>query len=98
MPALAGGCEGTLLYFRAVPRAADPACKVRSWCRLLSLAWLDIRSRPFAEACRVHGEMGLPPGAWQVTLDAKRVPDAERLLGNVLGWAVGAPSAPPAAR
>jgi hypothetical protein len=22
----------------------------------------------------VHGEKGLPPGAWQVTLDAKRVP------------------------
>jgi hypothetical protein len=42
----------------------------------------------------VHGEKGLPPGAWQVTLDAKRVPDAERLLSSVLDWAVGAPPAP----
>jgi hypothetical protein len=33
----------------------------------------------------------------QVTLDAKRVSDAERLLNTALGWAEGAPPTPPEA-
>lgn len=36
------------------------------------------------------------PQGRQVTLDAKRVADAENLLNTALGWAEGAPPAPPA--
>jgi hypothetical protein len=32
------------------------------------------------------------PEGRQITLDAKRVPDAEHLLNTALGWAEGAPS------
>jgi hypothetical protein len=37
------------------------------------------------------------PQGRKVTLDAKRVPDAERLLNTALGWAEGAPPASPPA-
>jgi hypothetical protein len=37
------------------------------------------------------------PQGRQVTLDAQRVPDAERLLNTALGWAEDAPPTPPAA-
>lgn len=37
------------------------------------------------------------PQGRQVSLDAKRVPDAEHLLNAALGWAEGASSTPPAA-
>jgi Effector Associated Constant Component 1 len=37
------------------------------------------------------------PQGRKVILDAKRVPDAERLLNTALGWAEGAPSASPPA-
>jgi hypothetical protein len=36
------------------------------------------------------------PHGRKVTLNAKRVPDAERLVNTALGWAEGAPPAPPA--
>jgi hypothetical protein len=37
------------------------------------------------------------PHGRKVTLDAKRVPDAERLVNTALGWAEGGPPAPPVA-
>jgi hypothetical protein len=37
------------------------------------------------------------PGGRKVVLDAKRIPDAERLLNTALGWAEGDPPASPAA-
>lgn len=37
------------------------------------------------------------PQGGEIVLDAKRVPDTERLLHNVLGWADNVPSAPPVA-
>jgi hypothetical protein len=40
----------------------------------------------------VHG-----PGGREVVLNAKRIPDAERLVNTVLGWAEGdSPTSPPA--
>ena len=38
------------------------------------------------------------PGSRDVELDAKRIPDAERLLNTALGWTEGDPPASPAAR
>ena len=37
------------------------------------------------------------PGGREVVLDAKRIPDAERLVNTALGWAEGDPPASPAA-
>jgi hypothetical protein len=37
------------------------------------------------------------PGGLEVVLDAKRIPDAERLVNSVLGWTEGDPPASPAA-
>jgi len=37
------------------------------------------------------------PGGREVVLDAKRIPDAQRLLDTALGWAEDDPSASPAA-
>jgi hypothetical protein len=37
------------------------------------------------------------PGGREVVLDAKRIPDAERLLTTALGWAEGDPPASPPA-
>ena len=37
------------------------------------------------------------PGSREIDLDARRIPDAERLLNTALGWADGAPPASPPA-